>query len=145
VIALLQRVSRASVYVVGDCVAAIGNGLVVFIGVERGDGEPSAARLSERILGYRVFADAAGKMNLSVRDVGGEVLLVPQFTLAADTTKGTRASFAAAAAPADGRRLFDALVTHARNAGVGIATGVFGADMSVTLTNEGPVTFWIET
>lgn len=145
VIALLQRVSVASVYVTGECVATIGNGLVVFIGVERGDSDSRAARLSERILSYRVFADAAGKMNCSVRDVGGALLLVPQFTLAADTTKGTRASFAAAAVPADGRRLFDALVAHARNAGVAVATGVFGADMSVTLTNEGPVTFWIET
>ena len=144
-IALLQRVSLASVHVAGECVAAIGGGLVVFVGVERGDGDSSAARLSERIIGYRVFPDAVGKMNRNVRDVGGEILLVPQFTLAADTTKGTRASFSAAAAPADGRRLFDSLVTHVRNAGVGVATGVFGADMSVTLTNEGPVTFWIET
>lgn len=145
VIALLQRVSVASVHVLGECVATIGNGLVVFIGVERGDSDSRAARLSERILSYRVFADAAGKMNCSVRDVGGALLLVPQFTLAADTTKGTRASFAAAAVPAEGRRLFDAMVTHVRNAGVEVATGVFGADMSVTLTNEGPVTFWIET
>lgn len=144
-IALLQRVSVASVHVSGECVSTIGSGLAVFIGVERGDSDSSAARLCKRILGYRVFADAAGKMNCSVRDVGGALLLVPQFTLAADTTKGTRASFTAAAEPADARRLFDALVTHARNAGVEVATGVFGADMSVTLTNEGPVTFWIET
>jgi D-tyrosyl-tRNA(Tyr) deacylase len=144
VIALLQRVSVASVQVAGKRIAAIGNGLVVFVGVERGDDESTAARLSERILGYRVFIDAAGKMNRSVRDVGGALLLVPQFTLAADTTKGTRASFTAAAAPPDGRRLFDALITHVRNSGLQVSTGVFGADMSVALTNEGPVTFWID-
>lgn len=142
-IALLQRVSAASVRISGERIAAIGNGLVVFVGVERDDNESSAARLSERILGYRVFVDAAGKMNRSVREVGGSVLLVPQFTLAADTTKGARASFTTVAVPQDGRRLFDVLVTHVRNSGLEVATGVFGADMSVALTNEGPVTFWL--
>lgn len=140
-IALLQRVSAAAVEVSGKQVAAIGNGLLVFVGVERNDAEVNAARLAERILGYRVFADAAGKMNLSIRDVAGALLLVPQFTLAADTTKGTRASLSSAAAPAEGRRLFDVVATRIRQSGLVVATGLFGADMSVTLTNEGPVTF----
>ena len=140
-IALLQRVSAAAVEVSGKQVAAIGNGLLVFVGVERNDAEVNAARLAERILGYRVFADAAGKMNLSIRDVAGALLLVPQFPLAADTTKGTRASLSSAAAPAEGRRLFDVVATRIRQSGLVVATGLFGADMSVTLTNEGPVTF----
>jgi D-tyrosyl-tRNA(Tyr) deacylase len=115
--------------------------LLVFIGVERNDAEVNAVRLAERILGYRVFADAAGKMNLSIRDVAGALLLVPQFTLAADTTKGTRASFSSAAAAEEGRRLFELLVARIRQSGFVVAAGIFGADMSVTLTNEGPVTF----
>lgn len=144
-IALLQRVSAAAVEISGERVAAIGKGLLVFVGVERKDAEDDATRLAERLLGYRVFADAAGKMNLSVRDVGGAVLVVPQFTLAADTAKGTRASFTSAAAPDEGRRLFDVLVAQIRRSGLAVATGIFGADMSVTLTNEGPVTFLLDT
>ena len=121
----------------------IGSGLLVFVGVERDDQDANAARLAERVLGYRVFADAAGRMNLSVKDVSGALLLVPQFTLAADTKKGTRASFSSAAMPEEGQRLFDAFVALVRQSDVVVATGVFGADMSVTLTNDGPVTFWL--
>jgi len=143
VIALLQRVSTASVDVSGERVAVIGSGLLVFVGVERDDQDANAARLAERVLGYRVFADAAGRMNLSVKDVSGALLLVPQFTLAADTKKGTRASFSSAAMPEEGQRLFDAFVALVRQTDVVVATGVFGADMSVTLTNDGPVTFWL--
>lgn len=142
-IALLQRVSIASVDVSGERVAVIGSGLLVFVGVERDDQDANAARLAERVLGYRVFADAAGRMNLSVKDVSGALLLVPQFTLAADTKKGTRASFSSAAMPEEGQRLFDAFVALVRQSDVVVATGVFGADMSVTLTNDGPVTFWL--
>jgi len=121
----------------------IGSGLLVFVGVERDDQDANAARLAERVLGYRVFADAAGRMNLSVKDVSGALLLVPQFTLAADAKKGTRASFSSAAMPEEGQRLFDAFVALVRQTDVVVATGVFGADMSVTLTNDGPVTFWL--
>jgi D-aminoacyl-tRNA deacylase len=142
-IALLQRASRADVVVDGTCIAEIGAGLLVLIGVERGDGEREADRLLERLLGYRVFADNDGKMNLSVRDVEGGLLLVPQFTLAADTQKGTRPGFSTAAAPQEGERLFDYLVRRAREAHPEVATGRFGADMQVTLTNDGPVTFWL--
>lgn len=142
-IALLQRVSTASVEVSGQRVGAIEKGLVVFVGVERDDEEPRAVRLAERVLVYRVFADAAGKMNLSVRDVDGGLLLVPQFTLAADTSKGTRASFSSAADPEKGQRLFATFVTSVRRSGLTVATGVFAANMSVTLINEGPVTFWL--
>lgn len=142
-IALLQRVSAASVEVARKQVAAIRSGLLVFVGVERDDQEANAVRLAERVLSYRVFADPAGKMNLCVRDVGGSLLVVPQFTLAADTTKGTRASFSAAASPEAGRWLFDVFVTRIRESNLEVATGIFGADMSVTLTNDGPVTFWL--
>jgi D-tyrosyl-tRNA(Tyr) deacylase len=142
-IGLLQRVSRVDVEVNGETVGEIGRGILVLVGVERGDDVARVDRLLERLLGYRVFADADGKMNLSVRDVNGGLLLVPQFTLAADTQKGMRASFTPAADPDTGRRLFDYLVAAARRAHPIVATGVFGADMRVTLTNDGPVTFWI--
>jgi D-tyrosyl-tRNA(Tyr) deacylase len=144
VIGLLQRVTHAEVEARGQKVAAIGRGILVLVAVERGDDENRAERLLERLLGYRVFTDAGGRMNLSVRDVGGGVLLVPQFTLAADTAKGTRASFSAAADPEEGRRLFDLLVARAHAQYPHIACGVFGADMQVSLTNDGPVTFWVE-
>ncbi|HXH03221.1 MAG TPA: D-aminoacyl-tRNA deacylase [Candidatus Competibacteraceae bacterium] len=140
-IGLLQRVSQARVEVAGETVGAIGRGLLVLIGVERGDGEAQAERLLERLLGYRVFPDAQGRMNLSVADIGGGLLLVPQFTLPADTRKGMRPSFTPAAAPEEGRRLFDYLVGRARERYAPVATGVFGADMQVSLTNDGPVTF----
>jgi len=143
-IGLLQRVSQAAVSVDGKPVGAIGRGLLVLVGVERGDDESRADRLLERLLGYRVFPDADGKMNLSVQDIGGGLLLVPQFTLAADTNKGMRASFTPAAAPAEGQRLFEYLLTQARRRHANVASGVFGADMQVTLTNDGPVTFWLQ-
>jgi D-tyrosyl-tRNA(Tyr) deacylase len=131
------------VVVAGETVGHIGPGLLAFIGVERGDGEKQAERLLERLLDYRVFADGAGRMNLSLRDVHGGLLLVPQFTLAADTRKGTRASFTPAAEPALGRALFDYLLSEARDHHSEVACGRFGADMQVSLTNDGPVTFWL--
>ena len=142
-IGLLQRVSSAGVEIDGDTVGAIGHGLVVLVGVERGDAEREADRLVERIVGYRVFPDDEGKMNRSVADAGGGLLLVPQFTLSADTRKGARPSFSGAAAPDAGRRLFDCLVTGARRRHPVVETGRFGAHMRVTLTNDGPVTFML--
>ena len=143
-IALIQRVSQAEVRVEHRIAGAIGPGTLALIGVQRGDTEPAAQRLLERILGYRIFADAEGKMNLSLRDTQGGLLLVPQFTLAADTQKGTRAGFSTAAAPQEARRLFEYLVHQAHQAHPSIATGEFGAHMRVSLTNDGPVTFWLE-
>ena len=142
-IALLQRVRHASVTVDGAPVGAIDAGLLVFLCAEKGDTEREGDALLAKLLGYRVFADDAGKMNRSVLDVAGGVLLVPQFTLAADTRSGTRPSFTPAAAPADARRLFDHVVTQARSRHPNVATGQFGADMQVALTNDGPVTFWL--
>ena len=142
-IALLQRVTRASVSVDSECIASIDQGLLVLLGVEKSDSEAQAARMVERILGYRVFADADGKMNLSVRDIGGGVLLVPQFTLAADTRSGMRPSFSSAASPETGRQLFDSVVDIMRSNYDYVATGRFGADMAVELVNDGPVTFWL--
>ena len=139
-IGLLQRVSSAAVDVDGERIAEIGYGLLVLVGVERGDGENEARRLAERLLNYRVFSDSAGKMNLSLRDTGGEILLVPQFTLAADTRKGNRPGFSAAAEPARGRELFDCLTEAVRMQHGSVQTGQFGADMAVSLCNEGPVT-----
>lgn len=144
---LLQRVSRAEVVVEGEQVGAIETGLMVLVCAERGDSEREADALLTKLLGYRVFADEAGKMNRSVTDVAGGLLLVPQFTLAADTRSGTRPSFTPAAAPEDGRRLFDHFVAQAqaRHGIVAkVATGRFGADMQVSLTNNGPVTFWLQ-
>jgi D-tyrosyl-tRNA(Tyr) deacylase len=143
VIGLLQRVSVAQVVVEGEAVAAICRGLLVLVGVERGDGRPQADRLLERLLGYRVFADSDGKMNLNVRDIDGGLLLVPQFTLAADTYKGMRPSFTPAAPPEQGQALFDYLVRQAQGAYQHVGAGRFGADMQVSLTNDGPVTFWL--
>ena len=140
-IGLLQRVSNAEVRIGAETVGAIGAGLMVLIGVERGDTRHEADRLVERLIGYRVFADAAGKMNRSVADVGGGLLLVPQFTLPADTRKGARPSLSNAAPPDDGRRLFDHAVSRARAMHPVVETGRFGAHMQVTLTNDGPVTF----
>jgi len=144
VIGLLQRVSRARVEVSGETVGAIGRGLLVLVAVQPQDTQASADRLLERILGYRVFPDADDRMNLSLRDLGGGLLLVSQFTLAADTRKGTRASFTSAAAPELGQRLYDYLVERARAAHPEVAAGRFGADMQVSLTNDGPVTFWLQ-
>jgi D-tyrosyl-tRNA(Tyr) deacylase len=144
-IGLLQRVSRARVEVAGETIGAIERGLLVLVGVQQGDTSARGARLLERLIGYRVFPDADDRMNLSLRDIGGGLLLVPQFTLAADTRKGTRASFTSAAPPDEGQRLFDDLAARAHADHPWVATGRFGADMQVSLVNDGPVTFWLET
>jgi len=143
-IGLLQRVSRASVEVGGRQVASIGRGLLVLVGVQPADTEAEADQLLARLLDYRVFPDANDRMNLSLRDIDGGLLLVPQFTLAADTSRGRRPSFTSAAPPALGARLFDYLVTRARAQRADVGSGVFGADMQVALVNDGPVTFWLE-
>jgi D-tyrosyl-tRNA(Tyr) deacylase len=144
-IGLLQRVTDAAVCIDGETVAAIGPGLLVLIAVHRDDGEQDIARLAERILTYRVFPDADDRMNRSVVDEKLGLLLVPQFTLAADTKKGTRASFTKAAQPEKGRDYFVRLVGKCREQLETVESGVFGANMQVTLTNDGPVTFWLET
>lgn len=142
--ALLQRVSRAAVRVGGDTVGSIDQGLLVLLGVERADNPSNAARLLDKLLQYRVFADDDGKMNRSVRDVQGGVLLVSQFTLAADTDKGLRPSFSCAAAPDHARELYDWSVQYLRERHHDIATGIFAADMQIELVNDGPVTFLLE-
>ena len=143
-IGLLQRVTRAEVRIDGDAVGEIGRGLLVLVAVHRDDSRQDVSRLAERLLGYRVFPDADGRMNRSLADVGGELLLVPQFTLAADTRKGTRASFTRAADPARGSAFFDDLVAICRQRLETVETGRFGANMQVSLVNDGPVTFWLE-
>ncbi|RJG02231.1 D-aminoacyl-tRNA deacylase [Noviherbaspirillum sedimenti] len=145
-IALLQRVAQASVSVDGEVVGAIDAGLLVLLCAERGDTEKEADALLAKTLAYRVFGDESGRMNRSVEDVAGGLLLVPQFTLAADTRSGTRPSFTPAAAPADGRRLFDHVVRRAqgRHGAQRVQAGCFGAHMQVTLVNDGPVTFWLQ-
>ena len=142
-IALLQRVSEARVVVEGRVVGEIGAGALALVCAERGDDESSASRLVERILAFRMFGDEAGRMNLSVRDIGGGLLIVPQFTLAADTRSGNRPSFTPAAEPARGRALFEHTVVRARAQHSQVATGEFGAHMKVQLENDGPVTFWL--
>ncbi|MES2884585.1 MAG: D-aminoacyl-tRNA deacylase [Pseudomonadota bacterium] len=143
-IGLLQRVKAASVRVEGELIAHIDHGLVVLVGVTREDEEVNANRLAARLLGYRVFADEAGRMNRSVQDVAGGLILVPQFTLAADTGSGTRAGFSTAAEPARAKALFEHLVATTRQSLPATQTGRFGADMQVALVNDGPVTFWLE-
>ena len=143
-IGLLQRVSHADVVVDGETIARIGSGLAVLVGVERGDTDREASRLLERLLAFRVFADDQGRMNLSVTELGGELLLVPQITLAADTAKGNRPGFSKAAEPDLGQDLFEGLVRLARSSGIAVASGRFGAMMQVNLSNEGPVTFWLQ-
>ena len=143
-IALLQRVSHATVMVDGESIGAIDAGLLVLLCAKKGDSVQQADALLTKLLAYRVFSDAAGKMNLSLKDTGGGLLLVPQFTLAADTNSGTRPSFTPAAAPADAKLLFDHTVQQARLRHATVATGQFGADMKVSLTNDGPVTFWLQ-
>ena len=142
-IGLLQRVSQAQVDVGGATVGAIGHGLLVLVCAERSDTEAQADRLLARLLGYRVFNDAEGKMNLSLQQVHGGLLLVPQFTLAADTKKGMRPSFSPAAPPELGRKLFDHMLSRARQLHRPVAAGQFGVDMQVSLTNDGPVTIWL--
>ena len=142
-IALIQRVTEASVSSAGETLGVIGPGLLALIAVERGDGEAEAARLAEKVVSYRVFADAAGKMNLSLKDTGGALLAVPQFTLAADTDSGLRPSFSRAAAPQEGERLFTQFMGETMKLIAKTASGRFGADMQVRLVNDGPVTFWL--
>jgi len=144
-IGLLQRVGEARVQVGADIVGEIGRGLLVLVAVHRDDGESDVSRLAERILGYRVFPDADGRMNRSLRDIDGGLLLVPQFTLTADTKKGTRASFTKGAPPDKAQAYFDRLVAQCSAALDDVATGRFGADMQVSLVNDGPVTFWLDT
>lgn len=143
-IALIQRVSEASVSVDGEPVAVIAAGILALVGVQRNDSAAEAERLAERVFGYRIFPDEAGRMNRSLAQTGGQLLAVPQFTLAADTRSGTRAGFSSAAAPEQGALLFDAFVAAALKLGP-VNTGRFGANMQVRLANEGPVTFWLET
>jgi D-aminoacyl-tRNA deacylase len=143
-IGLIQRVSRACVTVGGRRVGEIGRGTLALVGVRRGDDRAAADRLLERLLGYRIFPDAEGRMNLSLQAIGGGLLLVPQFTLAADTHKGTRAGFSTAAAPEAARELFAYLLERAASVHSQVAAGEFGADMQVELVNDGPVTFWLE-
>jgi len=143
VIALIQRVTEARVEVDGRLVGAIGRGLLALVGVEKGDAEAQVERLVERMLTYRVFPDDLGKMNRSLLDIRGELLCVSQFTLAADTRSGTRPGFSTAAAPDEGRRLFDLFVEKSGQK-VKVQTGQFGADMKVSLVNDGPVTFWLQ-
>jgi D-tyrosyl-tRNA(Tyr) deacylase len=143
-LALIQRVRKASVEVAGETTGAIGQGLLVFLGVEREDGPTEAERLLRKVLAYRVFTDAEGKMNLSVQDVKGGVLVVSQFTLAADTTKGLRPSFSSAKPPAEAEQLYEFFLTEARKAHHDVACGRFGASMQVSLVNDGPVTFLLQ-
>ncbi|HXZ59718.1 MAG TPA: D-aminoacyl-tRNA deacylase [Steroidobacteraceae bacterium] len=143
-IGLIQRVASAEVRVEGALVGAISRGVLAFIAVRREDTPAAAERLLERLLDYRIFPDAGGRMNVSLREVRGGLLLVPQFTLAADTSKGTRAGFSSAADPEQARRLFDYLLERARSSYPHVSAGVFGAHMQVSLINDGPVTFWLE-
>ena len=142
-IALIQRVTEARVSVAGQTIGSIDKGIVALVGVERGDSEAEAARLAERVLCYRIFADAEGRMNLALREVEGRLLAVPQFTLVADTQKGSRPSFSGGGSPDEGARLFDKFVEFARQK-ARVETGRFGAVMQVSLVNDGPVTFWLQ-
>lgn len=143
-IGLLQRVTQAQVTIDGDTVASINTGLLVLVGIEKNDSEKQAQRLFEKLIDYRVFPDDQDKMNLSLQDIKGGLLLVPQFTLAADTQKGLRPSFSNAAAPDLGKQLFETLIAYARQQLACVETGVFGANMQVSLINDGPVTFWLK-
>jgi D-tyrosyl-tRNA(Tyr) deacylase len=143
-IALIQRVTEAKVEIAGNIVANVDKGILALIGVVKADTPANVERLLQRLLGYRIFPDEQGKMNLSLRDIQGGLLLVPQFTLAADTHKGMRPSFTPAAAPEQGRELFDQLLALAQQHHPQVASGQFGADMQVSLCNDGPVTFWLE-
>ena len=142
-IGLIQRVAHASVVVKGECVGQIERGILLLLGVEKADDAAKAERLLERVLGYRIFPDEAGKMNYALRDIQGGLLIVPQFTLPADTRKGMRPSFTPAAPPEQGKALFDVFVECARAQYPLVQTGIFGADMQVSLLNDGPVTFWL--
>lgn len=143
-IGLIQRVAQAEVRVDGVSVGAIDRGLLILLGVEQDDDEQKAQRLCERVLGYRIFSDADGKMNLNVQQVGGSVLVVSQFTLAADTHKGMRPSFSCGAKPDEAERLYHYFTHCCRQSGIVTETGIFAADMQVSLINDGPVTFWLQ-
>lgn len=143
-IALIQRVTHASVVVDEKTVGQIGPGLLVLLGVEKDDDEPKAKRLCEKVLGYRIFSDEQGKMNLNVQQAGGSLLVVSQFTLAADTKKGMRPSFSGGAEPTKADQLYQYFVEQSRKQGITTQTGEFAADMQVNLTNDGPVTFWLQ-
>ena len=143
-IALIQRVTRAEVVVEEEVVGRIDGGLLALVAIEPDDAEPQVARMLDRLLGYRVFSDDSGRMNRSLVEAGGDLLLVSQFTLAADTRKGMRPSFTSAASPEDGRRWFERLVEMARERHARVETGRFGAHMQVSLVNDGPVTFRLE-
>ncbi|MEY8839525.1 D-aminoacyl-tRNA deacylase [Cribrihabitans sp. XS_ASV171] len=143
--ALIQRVSEASVTVEGDVIGRCGTGLLILVCAMQGDGEAEADRLADKISKLRIFQDEAGKMNRSLQDIGGSVLVVSQFTLAADTSRGNRPGFSAAAPPADGKRLYEVFAAKLGEQGIPVETGRFGADMKVALVNDGPVTIWIET
>lgn len=142
--ALIQRVTRASVNIDERCYSKIGAGLLVFLGIDAADTPQLADRLLERLLAYRVFSDIDGRMNLSLQDTAGDLLIVSQFTLSADTRKGLRPGFSTAASPALGKHLYDYFVARARQLYPQVATGCFGADMQVSLVNDGPVTFLLE-
>ena len=142
--AIIQRVSGASLVTGEQSPCAIGRGIVALVGIEKGDSAASVKRMAERLTGYRIFPDAQGRMNLSLSDINGEILLVPNFTVAADTKKGTRAGFSTAAEPDEGKRLFQALAEALSGYGLPLKTGLFGADMQITLSNDGPVTFILE-
>lgn len=144
-IGLLQRVTHASVTIDDNIVTSINSGLLVLIGIEKSDSELQARQLIKKIIAYRVFADDEGKMNLSLKDINGGLLLVPQFTLAADTRKGLRPGFSDAAPPVQGKQLFYYLTDYAHEQYSMVETGIFGADMQITLNNDGPVTFWLQT
>lgn len=143
-IALIQRVVEARVEVGGEVIGSIDRGILALVGVQKDDTESRAFRLLERVLGYRIFPDQEGRMNRSLAQIGGGLLLVPQFTLAADTRQGTRPGFSSAAPPDEGARLFNLFVERARETHAAVETGRFGADMKVHLVNDGPVTFWLE-
>lgn len=142
---LIQRVSAAKVEVDGETVGEIGGGILLLLGVEREDNEVKAEKLLHKVHNYRIFGDDHGKMNLSLQDIQGELLVVSQFTLVADTAKGMRPGFSKGATPAEGQRLYQYFVSKAKETGLNVQTGRFGANMQVSLTNDGPVTFWAET
>ena len=143
-IGLIQRVSEAKVVVNNENIGEIQRGILAFIGIEKEDGDKEVFRLVDKILSYRIFADEDDKMNLSVKDIKGGLLLVPQFTLAADTQKGSRPSFSSAASPENAEQLFSEFVQHAQSKHQIVQTGQFGADMKISLLNDGPVTFWLQ-
>ncbi|NRP11159.1 MULTISPECIES: D-aminoacyl-tRNA deacylase [unclassified Marinobacterium] len=141
---LIQRVSSASVVVDGNCIGEIDQGILLLLGVEKEDDQSKADKLLDKVINYRIFSDESDKMNLSLKDIGGELLVVSQFTLVAETSKGKRPGFSKGASPALGEELYNYFVEAANKTGLKVATGKFGADMKVSLTNDGPVTFWLE-